>query len=637
MNNAALAQVFANIGDLLEIKGENKFKIIAYRRAAETLREHNREVRVVWQEGGLRAIPGVGAAIADKIDELLTTGRLGFYERLKEEIPPGLIEVMAVPDLGPKKAALFWKELDITSVPALEAAARAGKLRALPGMGEKSEAKILAGIESLARRATGRRPLGQAWSLAQDMLAFLRGLAGVEQAEAAGSLRRYRATIGDLDFLAAANAPGPIMDAFCAHPSVARVLGHGPTKSSVEFANGLQADLRVLPQARFGTLLQYFTGSKDHNVKLRELALKQGLSLSEHALTRADGSEILCATEAEVYAQLGLDYIPPELREDRGEIEAAAKHALPRLVELGDLRSDLHAHTTWSDGALSIHAMALAAQARGRVCLAITDHSQSLGVTGGLTPERLREQRLEINREHKRLGGGFTLLQGAEVEIRADGRLDYADSDLAALDIVVASLHTSLRQPREQVTQRLLNAVNNPHVDIIGHPTGRLFPDREGADLALEAVLRAAAASGVALEINANPARLDLDDAPAYRALELGCLLAINTDAHAEANFDLAHFGVGIARRAWATPDQVINTWPLEKLRAWLASRGPGGAARLPVISGAPALKKTAAKKAAAKKSSSKKAAPKQVAAKKPVAKKAAPKRAAGKQRPRPA
>ena len=620
MNNADLAQVFANIGDLLEIKGENKFKIIAYRRAAETLREYNREVQAVWQEGGLRDIPGVGQAIADKIDELLTTGQLGMYERLKQEIPAGLIEVMAVPDLGPKKAALFWKELDITSVPALEAAARAGKLRSLAGMGEKSEAKIIAGIESLARRATGRRPLGHAWSLAQDVLAFLRGLPGVEQAEAAGSLRRRRSTIGDLDFLVAANDAGPIMDAFCAHPSVARVLGHGPTKSSVEFANGLQADLRVLPLARFGTLLQYFTGSKDHNVKLRELALKKGLSLSEHAYTRADGSEILCATEAEVYAQVGLDYIPPELREDRGEIEAAAKHQLPRLVELGDLRTDLHAHTTWSDGALSIHAMALAAQARGRVGLAITDHSQSLGVTGGLTPERLRAQRAEIDQEQKRLGGGFLLLQGSEVEIRADGQLDYADEDLAALDIVVASLHTSLRQPREQVTQRLLNAINNPHVDIIGHPTGRLFPDREGADLDVEVVLRAAAASGVALEINANPSRLDLDDALAYRALELGCLLAIDTDAHADANFDLAHFGVGIARRAWATPDRVINTWPPEKLRAWLASRGQGGAAPAVIsdAAAAPAPKKPAAKKAAATKApAAKKTTAKQAAAKK--------------------
>ncbi len=610
MNNAELAQVFSNIGDLLEIKGENKFKIIAYRRAAETIREFNREVRVVWQEGELRGIPGVGEAIADKIAELLSTGKLDFYEKLKSQIPAGLIDILAIPDLGPKKAAMFWQQLDITTVAALAAAAQAGQLRSLPGMGEKSETKILAGIESLARRATGRRPLGQAWNLSQEVLTFLRAIPGVQQAEAAGSLRRMRSTIGDLDFLVAADDAGPIMDAFCAHPSVARVLGHGPTKSSVEFANGLQADLRILPAARFGTLLQYFTGSKDHNVKLRELALKQGLSLSEHAFARTNGDEILCATEDLVYRQLGLDYVPPELREDRGEIEAAAQHRLPRLVELGDLRSDLHSHSTWSDGALSLGEMAREARQRGRVCLAVTDHSFSLGIVNGLTPERLHEQRLEIDRERAALGPGFTLLHGSEVEIRADGQLDFDDAELAALDIVVASLHTSLRQPREQVTARLLAAVNNPNVDIIGHPTGRLLPDRDGADLDMEVVLKAAAASGVALEINANPARLDLDDAYAYRALELGCLLAIDTDAHAPANFDLAHFGVGIARRAWATPDRIINTWPVEKLQAWLADRGQGAAQRPTTISDsqadpkpAPAAKKAATKTSAAKKS----------------------------------
>lgn len=601
MNNQELAQVFANIGDLLEIKGEVIYKILAYRRAAETLREYGRDVRAIWQEGKLREIPSVGAAIAEKIDELMRTGQLEYYEKLKAEIPPGLIEILAVPDVGPKKAAMFWKQCNITSLAALEAAARAGQLRDLPAMGEKSEAKILAGIESLARRASGRRPLGQAWALAQEILEFLRGLPGVQQAEAAGSLRRRRSTIGDLDFLAAAGDAGPIMEAFCRHPSVARVLGHGPTKSSVEFVNGLQADLRVLPKARFGTLLQYFTGSKDHNVKLREWALRKGLSLSEHALTRKSGAEILCATEAEVYRRLGLEYIPPELREDRGEIEAAAKGTLPKLIELGDLRSDLHAHSTWSDGRLSILEMARGAQARGLRCLAVTDHSQSLGVTGGLTPERLRAQRAEIDQAQRALGRDFTLLQGSEVEIRADGRLDYDDDVLASLDVVVASVHSTLRQPREQITARLIRAIESPHVDIIGHPTGRLLPDREGADLDMEAVLRAAGQAGVALEINANPARLDLDDGYAYRALELGCVLAINTDAHHTADFDLAHFGVGIARRAWARSEPVINSWPPERLRQWLAARGQGRAAAAVTTDATKAarpVKKAPAKKA---------------------------------------
>ncbi len=577
MNNQQLAQIFDNIGDLLEIKGEIVYKVLAYRRAAESLRDYGQEASVAWKAERLRDIPGVGQAIAEKINELLSTGKLEFYEKLKREIPEGLIQVLAVPDVGPKKAALFWKQLNITTVGELEVAARAGQLRDLPGMGEKSEAKVLAGIESLARRATGRWPLGQAWPLAQEILTFLRALPGVEQAEAAGSLRRMKSTIGDLDFLVAAKRPETIMDAFVGHALVVRVLGHGETKSSVEFSNGLQADLRVLPAARWGTLLQYFTGSKEHSVKLRELALRQGLSLSEHAFTTVGSDpapETLCATEAEVYRTLGLPYIPPELREDRGEIEAALKGTLPRLVEVRDLQSELHAHTTWSDGALSIREMAQAARGRGLKLLAITDHSQSLGVTGGLTPERLRAQRRELDQVQADMGGGFSLLQGAEVEIRADGHLDYNNDTLSDLDIVVASLHTSLRQPREVITARLLHAIENRHVDIIGHPTGRLLPDREGADLDMEAVLQAAARSGVALEINANPARLDLDDIYAFRALELGCLLAVNTDAHQPAQFDLAHFGVGIARRAWATSDKVINAWPPEKLLHWLDERG---------------------------------------------------------------
>ncbi|MEO6624586.1 MAG: DNA polymerase/3'-5' exonuclease PolX, partial [Burkholderiaceae bacterium] len=638
MNNQELAQVFANIGDLLEIKGEVIYKILAYRRAAETLREYNRDVSAVWKEGKLRDIPSVGQAIADKIDELLSTGQLGMYERLKAEVPAGLIEILAIPDVGPKKAALFWKKLGIVSVAALDEAARGGKLRDLAGMGEKSEAKIIAGLESLARRPTNRRPLGQAWALAQEVLVFLRGLPGVESAEAAGSLRRRRSTIGDMDFLVASSVPGPIIDAFCSHPTVRRVLGQGQIKAAVELVNGLQADLRVLPAARFGTLLQYFTGSKDHNVKLRELALKKGLSLNEHAFTRESGEEILCATEADVYRTLGLAYIPPELREDRGEIEAAAKNSLPHLVELRDLQSELHSHTTWSDGALSVRELAQAARSRSLKVLAVTDHSQSLGVTSGLTPQRLRQQRREIDKVQAEMGGGFSLLQGAEVEILADGQLDYSDDVLSDLDIVVASLHTLLRQPREAVTARLIRAIENRHVDIIGHATGRLLPDRAGADLDMEAVLRAAARSGVALEINANPARLDLDDNYAFRALELGCLLAINTDAHNAGHFELAHFGVGIARRAWATPDQVINTWPGEKLLRWLDDRGHRrtnhAAAPAEVVAAVPASVRLLAESPEsvvaepAQPPAKKTAAPK---AKKPAAKTAARKPANGK------
>lgn len=578
MTNRELAQFFANLAALLEIKGEVVYKILAYKRAAETLTEYEREVQVVWREGGikgLRGIPGVGEAIAEKIDELLRTGRLGFYDKLTTEVPASLVELLGVPDLGPKKVALFWKQLNITTLAELEQAAKEGKLRALPGMGAKSEAKILAGLATLARRAgVTRRPAGEAWAVAQALVEFLRGLPGVQAATFAGSLRRRRSTIGDVDLLVAAVEATPIMAAFAQQPQVARVLGQGPTKTSVELTNGLQADLRVLPPERFGTLLQYFTGSQAHNVKLRELALQKGFSLSEHALTRlSDEGEVLCATEVEVYAALDLPYIPPELREDRGELLAAQQGRLPALLTVADLQSDLHTHSTWSDGQASIREMALAAQARGRRVLAVTDHSQSLGVANGLTPERLRAQREEINAVQAELGAGFLLLQGSEIEIRADGQLDFTDEVLAELDIVVASLHTSLRQPRAQVTARLLQAIQNPNVDIIGHPTGRLLPDRAGADLDMDVILQAAAQHGVALEINANPARLDLDDPLARRALELGCLLAINTDAHRPGEFDLVHFGVGIARRAWATPEQVINTWAPERLRAWLEKR----------------------------------------------------------------
>lgn len=573
MTNKELAQIFATIADLLEIKGEVIYKILAYRRAADTFREHPRPIKDVWREGKIREVQNVGPAIAEKVEELLTTGHLQFFEKLKKEVPLSLTEMLTVPDLGPKRVAQVWKTLNILTVAELEQAARKGKLRDLPGMGEKMEQKILVGIDA-RRRAVGRMPLGTAWPVAQDILKYLRVLPGVRMADVAGSLRRMRPTIGDLDFLVAAADAKPVMAAFVTHPQVARVLGQGPTKTSVELDLGVQADLRVLPPERFGTLLQYFTGSKEHNVKIRELALAQGLSLNEHAFVhQKTGKEILCATEAEVYQTLGLAFVPPELREDRGEIEAARTGKLPRLVETRELQSDLHTHSTWSDGQNSIREMALAARARGLRCLAVTDHSQSLGVANGLTPERLRAQRKEIDAVQAELGTGFSLLQGSEVEIKADGSLDYTEDVLEDLDVVVASLHSGLRQEKHRVTERLINAIRNRNVDIIGHPSGRLLPDRDGADLDMEAVLRAAAESGVALEINANPQRLDLDSIYVKRALELGCLLAINTDAHQIDNFNFAHFGVGTARRGWAASENILNTWPVDDLLQWLEDR----------------------------------------------------------------
>jgi DNA polymerase (family 10) len=570
--NTQLADIFKKIADILEIQGEVIYKTLAYRKAADSLSSLGREASEYWQEGKLTDIPGVGKAISEKIDELFSTGKLHFLEKLEAEVPPSLVALLQVSDLGPKKVALFWKELGITTLEQLEAAAREGKLRNLPGMGEKSEAKVLAGLEALSRRST-RIPLWHAWPFAQKLMASLREVPGVEAVEMAGSLRRMRATVGDLDILAASKDSHTVMEAFTHRPGVVRVVGSGETKSSVEFEHGLRAQLWVHPPERFGTALQYATGSKDHNVRLRELALKKGLSLSEHALTRTDGTEILCATEEEVYQALGLPWISPELREDRGEVQAAQKGELPDFIELEDVKAEFHAHTTWSDGKLSIQELAEAAIARGLKVLAITDHSGSLGVAGGLKAEDLPKQRQEIDTVQKKLGNRLRLLQGTEMEILADGSLDYPDEALEKLDIVIASLHSSLRQPREKVTQRLLAAIRNPHVDIIGHPTGRLFPDREGADLDMEAVFAAAAEHQVALEINAHPARLDLDDVNARRAQELGILLCINTDAHSEDDLDMLQFGVSTARRGWVVAKSVINTWKTAGLVKWLKKR----------------------------------------------------------------
>jgi DNA polymerase (family 10) len=516
----------------------------------------------------------VGKSIAEKIDELLNTGRLAFLEALEKEVPAGLAGWLQVPGLGPKKAAMIWKELGITTLSELEAAAREGRLRMLPGMGEKSEALIARGIASLARR-TGRVPLWRAWPLARQIVTALKGVPGVRAAEPAGSLRRIRPTVGDIDILVAAAESAPVMEAFTTLPGVMRVLGKGETKSSIEFADGVRAQVWVHPPEKFGTALQYATGSKDHNVQLRQLALDKGLSLSEHALTRTDGSgEILCATEEEVYAALGLPWIPPELREDRGEVQAARAGKLPPLIEVADVRADLQTHSTWSDGKLSVLELARAAARRGIRVLAVTDHSAGLGMTGGLNIERHAEQHAEIAAVQRELGDSIRVLHATEVEIRADGTLDYPDEFLATLDLVVASLHTSLRQERDKVTARVIRAVRNPHVDIIGHPTGRLIPDRPGADLDMDAVLAAAAESGVALEINASPYRLDLEDVYARRARDMGIPLSINTDAHSEEDLDTMRFGVATARRAWLAAGDVINTWETGRLLEWLRRRG---------------------------------------------------------------
>ncbi len=575
MNNQEIARTFSLLADMLDIEGtENKFAILAYRRVAEQIANLDRDVNAIAQAGQLRSIAGVGEAIATKITTLLSTGSFDLLDRLKKQIPAGVVEMLSVPDMGPKRVKMLWESAGITSLDQLDQAARDGKLAGLPGMGTRMEEKIIANIEALKKRGTSERsPLGIAYPLAQSMLKRLMVVESVQRASVAGSLRRMKETIGDLDLLVASQEVAPVMDVFVKLPQVAEVIARGPTKSSVRLHTGQQVDLRVIQPRHWGAALQYFTGSKDHNVRLREIALKKGYSLNEYSLTRVkDGKDVFCKEEAEVYERLGLPFIPPELREDRGEFE----RDIPRLIGLSDIRGDLQMHTKWSDGETSIEAMARAAKARGYEYILITDHSQSLGVTNGLSPERLKQQRKEIDAVNAK-GLGIRVLQGAEVEIKADGTLDYPDDVLAALDIVLASLHTSLRQDRERVTRRALAAIHHPHVDIFAHPTGRLNFEagdpkkaRDGADLDMEAIFAACQATGTIIEINASPERLDLNDLNARRALDVGCHLVISTDAHHPQQLANIHYGVAIARRAWATPERVVNTWPLDKLLAHL-------------------------------------------------------------------
>ncbi|MGD2047983.1 MAG: DNA polymerase/3'-5' exonuclease PolX [Chloroflexota bacterium] len=571
MNNREVATVFENVADMLAIRGDHIHRVLAYRRAAENIRELNRDLNHIYAEGELTEIPGIGATLADKIEEMLTTGKLEFFDRLSQEIPPSLVEMLRVEGVGPKRVKQIYDSLGITTLEELAIAAEAGRLKELPGLGAKSEARIIAGIRALELHGDDRVLLGEAWPLAQQILNGLKSLPGVKKAAVAGSLRRMRETIGDVDILVAAEDSQPIMAWFREIKNVETVLGSGPTKSSVLLLSGLQVDLRVLPAERWGTLLSYFTGSKNHNVRLRELALKQNLSLNEHGFTPLEGDgEILCATEEEVYATLNLPYIPPVLREDRGEIEAALEDKLPKLIDLTDIMADLHTHTTWSDGRMSVLEMARAAKGRNLEYLVISDHSVSLGIANGLSVERLREQAHDIKAADEAMGPDFRILHGTEMEIKADGTLDHPDDVLAELDFVIASLHTGLRQSKEQVMSRLMTAIENPHVDMIAHPTGRLMPDRPPAEVDMEALLQAAARTGTILEINANPQRLDLRDNHARLAQELGVKLAINTDAHVDEHFDFLLFGVATAQRAWVTKENVVNTWPADKLLAYV-------------------------------------------------------------------
>lgn len=574
LTNREIADVFYAIADTMEVLGEDVFRTRAYRRAGDAILDLAAPLALLRERGDLTGIPGIGKAIADKIGELLDTGRLEFYEKLRAKVPAGVLELLRVPNVGPRTAGRLYAELGIASIADLKAAAEGGKLNGVKGFGPKTVAALLRDIDAAATRDR-RTLLSEALRAAESLLGALRAASpAVGEAAYTGSLRRGRETIGDIDLLAATSDPAATVQAFTSLPLVARVESSGAEKATVFLHNGLQADLLALDPAMWGSALQHFTGGKAHNIRFREIALAQGLSFSEHGFKRADGSLLLCATEEQVYAAVGLPWIPPEIRENAGEFEAAAAGRVPRLVELGDIRADLHMHSDWSDGKASIRAMAEAAIARGYSHVALTDHSAFLGITNGLDAERLRSQAGEVaalNAEYAAAGVNFRILRGIEVDITADGGLALPDDVLAELDVVVASPHVKLSQPPEQATERLLRAIRNPHVDIIGHPTGRLIGSRPGAEIDIDAVARAAADTGTLLEVNAGPERLDLDAPSVRRALELGAKITIDSDAHHPDNLPWLRLGVLTARRGWARAEDVANTWSLAELQRWLA------------------------------------------------------------------
>ncbi len=584
LTNREVAAIFEEIADMLEVLGENPYKIRAYRNAARTLQDLHASLYEIHRAGTLEELPGIGEAISKKIAELLETGHLSYHQELAAQVPKGVLEMMRVPEVGPKTARRLWQELGITGVEALEQAAREGRIRRLKGFGPKTEEKILRGIQLLAQQTT-RMPIGHARPLALELVAALERASGdaLARIAIAGSLRRWKETIGDVDLLAISHRPAAVMEAFCHLDYVDEVLAQGTTKSSVVLHNGLQVDLRVVEPRHWGAALCYFTGSKAHNVALRELALEQGWSLNEYGLTARnhpelpDGTQRFFPEEEALYAFLGLDFIPPELREARGEIQAARAHRLPRLIQETDIQGELHGHSTWSsDGKASIPEMAEAARARGHRYWACTDHSAGLGITGGLDGDAVLRQAQEIqalNRRYREQGIDFRILHGIEVEILADGSLGLPDEILARLDVVVASIHTAQRQDPETITERCLQAVRNPHVDILGHPTGRLVGQRPPTAIDLERVLKACAETGTVVEVNASPYRLDLNDIHARRAVELGCMLAISCDAHSPEGLDVLEYGVATARRGWVEPQQVVNTRPVEEMLALLKDR----------------------------------------------------------------
>ena len=569
IHNAEVAAVFNKIADLLEIENANPFRVRAYRTAARLIQGLSRDLREMVERGeDLRELPGIGEDLSKKIVEIVETGHCRFLEQLEKQEPPVLTELLQVPGLGPKRVKALWQALQVEDLEDLARAARAGRIRALPGFGEKTEMRILELLTAHLSRIP-RVSIAQAAPVAEDLLRLLRSVPGVQEAVVAGSFRRGQETVGDLDLVVTARSDSPVMERFVHHEDVAEIFAQGPTRATIVLRSHLQVDLRVVAAESFGAALHYFTGSKGHNIAIRRRAQGLGLKVNEYGIFRGK-ERVAGESETSVYAAVGLPYIEPELRENRGEIEAAALGKLPHLVEEGDLRGDLHCHSAASDGHDSLKDLAAAAQARGWEYLAITDHSRALRVANGLDPLRLRRQMDEIDLLNGKLQG-FTLLKGSEVDILEDGSLDLPDAVLRDLDIVIGAVHSHFDLSRSRQTARVLKAMDHPAFTLLAHPGGRLIGSRPAMDLDLPRVIRHARERGVFLEINAQPQRLDLQDIQAQAAKEEGVLLAINSDAHSRFDFDLLRWGVLQARRGWLEKKDVLNTRSLPELRALLA------------------------------------------------------------------
>ncbi|MEA2051227.1 MAG: DNA polymerase/3'-5' exonuclease PolX, partial [Euryarchaeota archaeon] len=564
MINLDMARIFDEIADIFEVKGENPFKIRAYRRAARTIESLTQDLKVIAERGGvseLKKIPGVGEGIAKKILEIAKTGDCKKHRELTQEVPSGVLELLAIPRVGPKTIAKVHDELGICSIAELEEAAKSHNLETLPGLGAKVEENILKGIAQY-RSYKGRVLLSEALPRAESIVTELKKLNAVAKITIAGSLRRMRETIGDIDILVVSNRPGAVMDAFTCLDGVEDIVAKGDTKSSI-LLRGINVDLRVVDEASFGAAAHYFTGSKHHNIRIRELGMKQGLKINEYGIFRGD-ERIGGDDEADVFASVGLAYIPPELREDRGEIEAAKANRIPKLVAANDIKGDLHVHTNWSDGKNTIEEMALTAISSGYEYIALADHSPAVGIAGGMNEDKITKREVEIEQVNKRFedeGINFSVLSASEVDIKSDFSMDFPDDVLKSLDVVVGAIHTKFSQDRETMTKRIVTAMENPNVDIIAHPTGRLLGKRDPYEVDMEQLMESAKATGTILELNSFPGRLDLNDVHCKMAKGYGVLIAISTDAHDAMQMrDVIKYGVATARRGWLEPKDVVNT-----------------------------------------------------------------------------